>query len=914
MRFFKSFLILALMIAVFPRIVRAQDPGVPDTVKIDAEGLYLNQSHPVMLTIVNDYPVAAATLGFVISSIDGGFAGYDSVVYVGRLADPEVWGYRTVSIWDNDGVSPDSILTGGFAMALTRPLPPGNDPIMELYYTGNGPGQMAIDSGFLPPGGYFLLVQEHGVTYTPQFTTSPITVQEGNPPPSIELSSESPQVAVGEEIVIEVSGESPVDPAVTLELVSLNGYDDDVRLPSNPPTFGSTNPAEFRWTPAADDIGIWEVTFRACDFEGTCTDRRTDIQVVENAGYLISFDFDVTPDACYSSGLMHGNFSVDDDNPEVVVTGTGHGARPFQLFSYNPPAGLELAYEIEDFDPLLGPEVGYFDDDEFLDVVLRHVFPAASSVKIYHGTGQDSFTATATPTTVSSIRGSCLGEFTGDGFLEYATVRLNTVYIYDGGSEPQFQLVATIPVTGEGLSLTSADFDEDGRDDLAVGTEDGVYIYLGDGAGGFAQAHFYSQVYGSMDIDVTNEGSDFNGDGYFDLCISTPSVGGEFSEMVVYLGNGDGSFQQTVVRTVRGQIFGNCVGDFNGDGELDIGYINGARGHAAILFGDGDGTFTNELRYAIPHEYIKNLDCLDIDLDGDIDLTVVANLYSDSKVILMTNTLDPEGFAKRSFTISGCNNSDISLISASGLELNSIRKTMPSGQFFRRRMDGNSIIDQFGTLALVEDGCYTLDVHPRPNLPLGEPFTVEFSIDGELYRLARDVPMTASGYQFSIYAGGASDILPQPGRFISVNPPTFYWQTSGEYDFQLASDIDFTDVLYETVVSGSSYSPPSVLPVGDTATFYWRVKPHARSDYDRLYVVNLVSGGSSSCGDANGDASTGIADVVYLLNYMFKGGPAPEPLCVGDADGNGEINIGDAVYVINYVFKGGPMPVIDCCP
>ncbi len=63
-------------------------------------------------------------------------------------------------------------------------------------------------------------------------------------------------------------------------------------------------------------------------------------------------------------------------------------------------------------------------------------------------------------------------------------------------------------------------------------------------------------------------------------------------------------------------------------------------------------------------------------------------------------------------------------------------------------------------------------------------------------------------------------------------------------------------------------------------------------------------------GDANGDGTIDIGDVVYLINYLYKGGPAPEPLYPGDANSDGVIDIGDVVYLINYLYKGGPSP----CP
>ncbi len=65
------------------------------------------------------------------------------------------------------------------------------------------------------------------------------------------------------------------------------------------------------------------------------------------------------------------------------------------------------------------------------------------------------------------------------------------------------------------------------------------------------------------------------------------------------------------------------------------------------------------------------------------------------------------------------------------------------------------------------------------------------------------------------------------------------------------------------------------------------------------------------CGDANCDGTSNVGDAVYLIAYVFKAGPAPDPLEAGDANCDGQVNVGDAVYLIAYVFKGGPEP---CCP
>ena len=42
---------------------------------------------------------------------------------------------------------------------------------------------------------------------------------------------------------------------------------------------------------------------------------------------------------------------------------------------------------------------------------------------------------------------------------------------------------------------------------------------------------------------------------------------------------------------------------------------------------------------------------------------------------------------------------------------------------------------------------------------------------------------------------------------------------------------------------------------------------------------------------------------------MFFSGPVPVPMCVGDANSDGTVNVSDAVYIINYVFVGGPVPI-----
>ncbi len=60
-------------------------------------------------------------------------------------------------------------------------------------------------------------------------------------------------------------------------------------------------------------------------------------------------------------------------------------------------------------------------------------------------------------------------------------------------------------------------------------------------------------------------------------------------------------------------------------------------------------------------------------------------------------------------------------------------------------------------------------------------------------------------------------------------------------------------------------------------------------------------------GDANGDGLANVADIIYLVNYLFVGGPLPDPLSAGDPNGDCEINTSDIIYMVNYLYLGGPI-------
>ncbi len=62
-------------------------------------------------------------------------------------------------------------------------------------------------------------------------------------------------------------------------------------------------------------------------------------------------------------------------------------------------------------------------------------------------------------------------------------------------------------------------------------------------------------------------------------------------------------------------------------------------------------------------------------------------------------------------------------------------------------------------------------------------------------------------------------------------------------------------------------------------------------------------------GDVTLDGVIDLADVVFLINYIYRDGPAPYILILGDTNRDEVIDIGDVVLLINYLYQEGPPPI-----
>lgn len=128
-----------------------------------------------------------------------------------------------------------------------------------------------------------------------------------------------------------------------------------------------------------------------------------------------------------------------------------------------------------------------------------------------------------------------------------------------------------------------------------------------------------------------------------------------------------------------------------------------------------------------------------------------------------------------------------------------------------------------------------------------------------------------------------------------------------------------------TLHSPDSVSLPDVSP-GDSMQASYTVSLDSVSNPTSLFetstldiAVYALNGNGSQvgvpitaltaiCGDVNRDKKLSVSDVVYLINYLFKGGPPPSPFVAADANCDTQVSIADVVYLINYLFKGGKAP------
>ena len=282
-------------------------------------------------------------------------------------------------------------------------------------------------------------------------------------------------------------------------------------------------------------------------------------------------------------GLAVGMFQND---AAAVLLGNGNGG-----FA---PSSAAFANALGQ--PTSAIEAADFNADGNLDLAITNQLSGQSPVVLGYGRGAfntagDLYTGifnATDPYTGIFPAGVAVGDFNADGKLDAIVASGgSTVYpgsgvtVSLGNGDGTFTLASGSPIPlGQNLSaIVTADFNEDGKLDLAVTDSVGnaVLILLGNGDGTFGTPTTIPVGNGPEAIVA----GDFNNDGKLDLAVANYGDG----TITLLLGNGDGTFTQAPGSpyTVGQGPYQMAAADFNGDGKLDLAVANGIDGSVSIL-------------------------------------------------------------------------------------------------------------------------------------------------------------------------------------------------------------------------------------------------------------------------------------------------------------------------------------------
>ena len=263
--------------------------------------------------------------------------------------------------------------------------------------------------------------------------------------------------------------------------------------------------------------------------------------------------------------------------------------------------------------------VGDFNGDGKPDVAVANEMD--NTVSILLGKPDGTFAAKVDYPVGYSPNSIVAVDLNGDGRLDLAVTSQYdyTVSVLLGNGDGTFRPAVSFPSGGTfPAAIVAGDFNRDGKVDLALVNMNypspNVAVFLGNGDGTLQTPVTYALT--SFNGSASLITADLNGDGNLDFVASVGNL-----TMAVLLGNGDGSFQNAVDYATGAAVTGIAVGDFNGDGKLDVATASSSNYTYSILLGNGDGTFQTPETYPSPAGP-SAITAADVNRDGKVDLVV----------------------------------------------------------------------------------------------------------------------------------------------------------------------------------------------------------------------------------------------------------------------------------------------------